>query len=319
MRKKINIIILLVIILSFFVFPVVYAHPGLTDANGGHRNSKTGTYHYHNGGSTPSPQISNKDDEELRSTLTNKQSTLKTKQDQLMTRLEQLEKNLKELEPLKSEIDALAKELLQTYNYKASYSETITSIPYISTALIKVYLPSNRNILEEYTSIWELNLKSWENDLVSTEMELGSVETTVKNTKTEFASKKSILVKKKNEYKILENKNKVHLRLNSKNYKKLTPLSEVPVDKKFTINFSEEVDFSTINNQSVELIDLLNNKNIPLDFLLLDVKKLQVIPKENLYNGNTYLLVIHNTAKSKLGYSLSVGITVEVYVVNQKF
>ena len=29
----------------------VFAHPGETDANGGHYNRKTGEYHYHNGGS----------------------------------------------------------------------------------------------------------------------------------------------------------------------------------------------------------------------------------------------------------------------------
>lgn len=28
----------------------VFAHPGGTDANGGHYNRKTGEYHYHNSG-----------------------------------------------------------------------------------------------------------------------------------------------------------------------------------------------------------------------------------------------------------------------------
>ena len=316
MIKKIHIVVLLVFLLSFFNYPIVYAHSGRIDANGGHRNSKTGIYHYHTIGSSSSSQINNNDDDKLNITLTNKQTTLKTKQDHLMARLDQLEKDLNELKSLKSEIDTLSKELLETYNYIASYSNAVTSIPYISTELIKVYLPSHRNIFKENASIWELNLKYWESDLISTERELDSSETTLRNIKPEFISKKSILVKKRNEYKLLGNKNKVQLQLNWKNYKKLTNLSDVPVDKKFLINFSEEVDFSTINNQSNELIDLLNNKNIPLDFLLLDVNKVQIIPKENLYNGGSYLLVIHNTNKSKRGYSLSPGITVEICVVN---
>jgi hypothetical protein len=44
------------IVLALAIASLVQGHPGRTDANGGHYNRKTGTYHYHNGGpARPSP------------------------------------------------------------------------------------------------------------------------------------------------------------------------------------------------------------------------------------------------------------------------
>lgn len=45
----------LTIIVSFLILSTTaFAHPGRTDANGGHYDRKTGTYHYHNGGHSSS-------------------------------------------------------------------------------------------------------------------------------------------------------------------------------------------------------------------------------------------------------------------------
>lgn len=42
--------LLFMIAIAIYVLPViVLAHPGKTDANGGHWNHKTGEYHYHHG------------------------------------------------------------------------------------------------------------------------------------------------------------------------------------------------------------------------------------------------------------------------------
>ena len=49
MKNKMFICILLVICLTNAI-----AHSGRTDSNGGHWNRKTGTYHYHNGGTSSS-------------------------------------------------------------------------------------------------------------------------------------------------------------------------------------------------------------------------------------------------------------------------
>lgn len=46
MKKKIFMLIMIIILL---ISPIVYAHPGKTDSNGGHFNHSTGEYHYHHG------------------------------------------------------------------------------------------------------------------------------------------------------------------------------------------------------------------------------------------------------------------------------
>lgn len=45
-RRIISLVIALVICLEI---PAVFAHPGRTDADGGHTNHETGEYHYHHG------------------------------------------------------------------------------------------------------------------------------------------------------------------------------------------------------------------------------------------------------------------------------
>lgn len=49
MKRLLSIIFALICFFSFAI--LCYAHPGRTDANGGHYNHKTGEYHYHNGNS----------------------------------------------------------------------------------------------------------------------------------------------------------------------------------------------------------------------------------------------------------------------------
>lgn len=44
------------IILMFLLSFVCYAHPGRTDADGGHYDHSTGQYHYHNGESVSKVQ-----------------------------------------------------------------------------------------------------------------------------------------------------------------------------------------------------------------------------------------------------------------------
>ena len=52
MKKRVLFITIFLILLSMSLSSM--AHPGRTDANGGHYNRKTGEYHYHNGGGSSS-------------------------------------------------------------------------------------------------------------------------------------------------------------------------------------------------------------------------------------------------------------------------
>ena len=56
--RKINsrVLAVLLLISVLFAYDLGYAHPGRTDANGGHTDRKTGKYHYH-GGSKPRPPV----------------------------------------------------------------------------------------------------------------------------------------------------------------------------------------------------------------------------------------------------------------------
>ena len=57
MNKKVNfrVLALLLFIFPIFVYDFGYAHPGKTDAKGGHYNRKTGEYHYHGKSKPRSP------------------------------------------------------------------------------------------------------------------------------------------------------------------------------------------------------------------------------------------------------------------------
>ncbi len=86
--KKVLIVVLFILIIPTLVF----AHPGRTDRNGGHWDHSTGTYHYHNDGSSSSSgkytfsNSSNVDDdtdettEELNSKINSLETQLKEKE-----------------------------------------------------------------------------------------------------------------------------------------------------------------------------------------------------------------------------------------------
>ncbi|MCD1653106.1 YHYH domain-containing protein [Treponema zuelzerae] len=48
---------------------LTFGHSGRTDANGGHYNRKTGTYHYHNGGKSSTPSEKAKTSETPKTTI----------------------------------------------------------------------------------------------------------------------------------------------------------------------------------------------------------------------------------------------------------
>ena len=54
MFKKHGLKILVILSILLFSAVVAYTHSGRTDSRGGHYNRKTGTYHYHNSGTTRS-------------------------------------------------------------------------------------------------------------------------------------------------------------------------------------------------------------------------------------------------------------------------
>lgn len=76
-------------------------------------------------------------------------------------------------------------------------------------------------------------------------------------------------------------------------YRLVSTLKDVPLDKKFTVHFSAEPDWQTVNSEAVELINSFTGERIPVTFKPLGGSDLQVIPQDKLVSGTTYWLVIH--------------------------
>ncbi|QCX33441.1 PDZ domain-containing protein [Caloramator sp. E03] len=97
-------------------------------------------------------------------------------------------------------------------------------------------------------------------------------------------------------------------------YKELQELLNVPVDKKFTVTFSSNVDKSTVE-KSIELWDSKTGERIPLSFEFVDSKTVKAIPKNNLKNSGEYYFVVNPTVKGENGAYLKEGTVSYVKVI----
>lgn len=97
--KKIKFIIILITI-TFTVPAISYSHSGRTDSNGGHWDYSTGTYHYHNDGSSVINKdytfAGNDDDDEYINTLREENSNLQDKVSSLQEEINNYKYDLKD-------------------------------------------------------------------------------------------------------------------------------------------------------------------------------------------------------------------------------
>jgi carboxyl-terminal processing protease len=100
------------------------------------------------------------------------------------------------------------------------------------------------------------------------------------------------------------------------NHRELSRLDSVPVDKKFTVAFSEDVNLASIDSKSIELIDADTGERVPLSFEKTDLKKVVASPKEELEKGQTYYFVVNQGVKGTRGNGLSEGTLSVVQVAN---
>lgn len=95
-------------------------------------------------------------------------------------------------------------------------------------------------------------------------------------------------------------------------YSSLTELNtimDVPANKKFTVNFSQDVDFNTLNNSDVQVIDAENGQVISSTVTKLTNNSVQVSPTSTLNAGRVYYIVISGDAlKSTSNKSLNNGV-----------
>ncbi len=98
-------------------------------------------------------------------------------------------------------------------------------------------------------------------------------------------------------------------------YRQVGDLHDIPLDKKFTVSFQGQVDWQTVNENSVELINSGTGERVPIEFQALDAGTVQVRPKldagtgtrTELKPGTTYWLVLHQTVRDIKGSGLHQG------------
>ncbi|WP_179122137.1 S41 family peptidase [Caloramator quimbayensis] len=89
-------------------------------------------------------------------------------------------------------------------------------------------------------------------------------------------------------------------------YKKLKDLIDVPVNKKFTVNFNVNINRSTIEN-SIELLEANTGRRLSLSFEFVDDKTVRAVPKENLKQGGEYYFIVNPTVKGQSGVEMKEG------------
>lgn len=90
-------------------------------------------------------------------------------------------------------------------------------------------------------------------------------------------------------------------------YRGLNELTELPLDKKFTVRFTSPIDWTSVTRESLELIESESGARIPLEFEPVDDQAVRVIPAELLEAGKTYWLLTHRGIHGKDGVALREG------------
>ena len=90
-------------------------------------------------------------------------------------------------------------------------------------------------------------------------------------------------------------------------HRKVSELAEVPLDKKFTVHFAGEVDWQSVDNTSIELINSNTGERTLTTFEPLGQSEVRVIPQGALRPNTTYWLVIHPLIQDVHGRALQEG------------
>lgn len=91
-------------------------------------------------------------------------------------------------------------------------------------------------------------------------------------------------------------------------------VEKVASNEKLTLTFAREIDASSVDNSSIELIDSDSGARVPLELQLSDSTTVAAVPKENLVPGEKYFLAAHRSIKDKQGNNLNIGVLNEIVV-----
>lgn len=99
-------------------------------------------------------------------------------------------------------------------------------------------------------------------------------------------------------------------------YDETPSITNVPVDKRFTINFSSDIDASSLKDGDIQLVDMEDGKDVVLSFENVDAKSIKALPEADLKAGGRYMLFINDSIRSKDGASLPKGVITYITVQN---
>ena len=139
MKKFISIFIIFIMI----TIPFSYAHPGRTDANGGHYNRSTGEYHYHNDGYSYENELIIED---------NDNNNTSSWYDYKINRLNN------NLESKQEKIDELTVEI-ENLNKKIEYNKFWHFIYITAIIIFIMYLYSIKNESKKYETLSKIIMK----------------------------------------------------------------------------------------------------------------------------------------------------------------
>lgn len=103
---------------------------------------------------------------------------------------------------------------------------------------------------------------------------------------------------------------------NYSNYKTFSTLKNITPDKKITILFSKPLNQTSINNSTIELINVSTGENVPITINLIEEKKVE-ISHDQLEYGQSYYLIVHNNITDTQNKTIKNGIICLINVMSQ--
>jgi carboxyl-terminal processing protease len=112
---------------------------------------------------------------------------------------------------------------------------------------------------------------------------------------------------------ILSNLNKGEklFKLNSKTIQEIVKNKN---DKTISVTFNKDIDESTVNDKNIELVSGENGENIPVEFTVVDGRRIVANLKDGFNNDGNYYFLVNDKIKSKGGTPLTAGAVVKVVV-----
>lgn len=87
-------------------------------------------------------------------------------------------------------------------------------------------------------------------------------------------------------------------------------LPSIPLDKQFTITFNRDIDWQSVAEDSIELIDTTAGERLKCNYDFADKQVMKVMPRDKLKPGTEYWLVIHPSIKTVEGVPITGGVAV---------